>query len=468
MDIICPTCNHNHHFDVDVTDFKGFVCSSCSSYFKGNYKNSFDAPDFQFVHQFPNRLDGILPVLNEALKINNKTYRIITILVREGIKNGSINYEYVALDATDSSLYYSHGHEYFCKLIELDEKAIKRIDEDHLKYNHHSYAFEESLTSKVTFAEGFVFEDLTQLSTARTYEHSYNEDKFVSEEVFDGYTEYYSGTYLEANTFKKLFKKVRDTGDVKEQAQLLFVKLSALAVLITTVLFILLNFNNLFSQKFTFDEQFTSTQFTNQFIGQSFKLKGTDRRLIFDGISETNEKDVNLKIHLVNEKTNQVQESIFLNHYDNDINFASGITIDFCKVEAGIYHLVFETVRQSEVPMEYKIDYRLKFGEIDYMVLFIGIVLLVILCHLIYKQLFTEKEFYLNYITINYKDILTQYYFGYLLLGFILIFSSYIIYSNYFENCTSSTAVNVLEDHTYTGSRSHYYRVYSSDGTGHK
>ena len=102
------------------------------------------------------------------------------------------------------------------------------------------------------------------------------------------------------------------------------------------------------------------------------------------------------------------------------------------------------------------------------MVLFIGIVLLVILCHLIYKQLFTEKEFYLNYITINYKDILTQYYFGYLLLGFILIFSSYIIYSNYFENCTSSTAVNVLEDHTYTGSRSHYYRVYSSDGTGHK
>ena len=119
-------------------------------------------------------------------------------------------------------------------------------------------------------------------------------------------------------------------------------------------MFILLNFNNLFSQKFTFDEQFTSTQFTNQFIGQSFKLEGTDRRLIFDGISETNEKDVNLKIHLVNEKTNQVQESIFLNHYDNDINFASGITIDFCKVEAGIYHLVFETVRQSEVPMNIK------------------------------------------------------------------------------------------------------------------
>ena len=97
MDIICPTCNHNHHFDVDVTDFKGFVCSSCSSYFKGNYKNSFDAPDFQFVHQFPNRLDGILPVLNEVLEINKKIYRIITILVREGIKNGSINYEYVLL-----------------------------------------------------------------------------------------------------------------------------------------------------------------------------------------------------------------------------------------------------------------------------------------------------------------------------------------------------------------------------------
>lgn len=468
MDVICPKCKHNHHFDVDVTDFKGFVCSSCSSYFKGSYKNSFEAPDFEFVHQFSNRSDSILPVLNEALKINKKTYRIITILVREGINNGSINYEYVALDATDSSLYYSHGHGYFCKLIELDEKAIKKIDADRLKYNHHNYTLEESLTSKVTFAEGFVFEDLTQLSTARTYEHSYNEDKFVSEEEFEGYTEYYSGTYLDANTFKKLFKKVRDAGDTKNQAQLLFIKLSVLAVLFSIALFLLLNFNNLFSQKFTFDEQFTSAQHTNQFIGQSFKLEGTDRRLIFDGISETNEKDVNLKIHLVNEKTNQVQESIFLNHYDNDINFASGITIDFCKVEAGIYHLVFETARQSEAPMEYKIDYRLKFGEIDYMVLFVGIVLLVILCHLIYKQLFTENEFYLNYITINYKDILSQYYFGYLLFGFMLIFSSYIIYSNYIENCTSSTAINVLEDHTYTGSRSHYYRVYSSDGTGHK
>ncbi|HBW81186.1 MAG TPA: hypothetical protein DEF78_14705, partial [Sphingobacterium sp.] len=83
---------------------------------------------------------------------------------------------------------------------------------------------------------------------------------------------------------------------------------------------------------------------SSEFIGTSFELKGeVSKTLLLEGISESKNYPLFLEIKLVNEKTNAVIQTNSFVHEYNDINYARGLTVDFCRVEPGIYHLVFVT-----------------------------------------------------------------------------------------------------------------------------
>ncbi|MBS7333698.1 MAG: hypothetical protein KIG88_08915, partial [Weeksellaceae bacterium] len=317
---------------------------------------------------------------------------------------------------------------------------------------------------------GFVFEDLNGATTNSTYINTSNENKFISEEIIDGKKEYYSGAYLSIDQFRNYFRNAKSVGYIGTDAQLLFFKLFGLLAVVLVSIFMLINLNNLRKQKVNIEEKFTSAETSNQFIGQSFKLTGNTKKLVFDGISETNNKDLNLWVKLVNETTNEVRESKMLIHYDNNINYASGVTVEFCKIPAGTYHMVFETSSNLIQPIDYNIDYRLMHGDIRYLPLIVALGILFLIGYLIYnnKFLIDGNPFYSNLTHVSYDDILKLYQLKYIIIGGLILFTAYNIYINYLEECTTSTSLNYLEDHTYTGSRTHYYRSYSTDGSGHK
>lgn len=469
MNVICPKCNHDQHFDVEVKDYKGYVCPSCYSYFKANYKGLILDTDFVYEKELSPVSKNVVTTLNEEIRVKNIRYSIITIIERCD-DSGITHYEYVGLSKKGDDIYFSHAYNYFSQLSIIEEKDVDFVDEDTLKLARHKYNLESIVQCKIENAVGFVLEDLTGSSTNTTYQHCFNDNKFLSEEVIDGKKEYYSGAYLSIEQFRFYFQNAKSVSYILNEANLLFFKLFGLVAIVLVALFMLVNLNNLRKQKVSFDETFNSDKSTTQFVGQSFILKGDSKKLVFDGISETNNVALNLWVKLVNEKTNEVRESKLLVHYPNDINYASGITIEFCKIPAGTYHMVFETSSNSIQAMEYSIDYRLVHGDINYTPLLIALGILFMIGYLIYNNTFLidGTPFYSKLTHVSYDDILGLYQLKYIIIGGLLFFSAYIVYTIHFEECTTSTSLNTLEDHTYTGSRTHYYRSFSSDGSGHK
>lgn len=469
MNIVCPKCEHNQSFAVEVKDYKSYVCPSCHSYLKTDYKGLILETEFKYDKKFDKLSKSVVTELNEKIRVKNKTYHIITIIERRD-DSGIVHYEYVGLSADDDDIYFSHAYDYFSQLQVIDEKDLEFIDEETVKLSRHKYNLTFIDKCKVINAVGFVFEDLNGATTNSTYINTSNENKFISEELIDGKKEFYSGAYLSIDQFRNYFKNAKSVGYIGTDAQLLFFKLFGLLAVVLVSIFMLINLNNLRKQKVNIEEKFTSAETSNQFIGQSFKLTGNTKKLVFDGISETNNKDLNLWVKLVNETTNEVRESKMLVHYDNNINYASGVTVEFCKIPAGTYHMVFETSSNLNQPIDYNIDYRLMHGDIRYLPLIVALGILFLIGYLIYnnKFLIDGNPFYSNLTHVSYDDILKLYQLKYIIIGGLILFTAYNIYINYLEECTTSTSLNYLEDHTYTGSRTHYYRSYSTDGSGHK
>ena len=466
MEVICPKCSHAQEFSVEVKNYKGYVCPSCYAYFKtdGNLL------DFKFIQHLRKLSPNVVTSLNESIKEGRKKFSIITIIEREDSYDYS-NFEYVGLSHIGKDVYFGHGNDYYCVLKSVDNNKIKTLKHDSIQFSNfkHTLGFDENL--RVKAASGFVFEDLTKPTRNKTFIHNHNENKFISEEEIDGEKEYYSGSYLSFDYFKNYFQLLRNRTIIEENTKLIFYKIIGFSAIILALIFCLLNFNNLVKQKISFYETFESNKTTNQFVGKSFELKGTQKMLVFDGISETNISGLNLWVKLVNEKTNEVSESKLLVHYLNDINYASGITVEFCKIPAGSYHMVFETSSNLDEPIDYKIDYRLNHGNIKYYPLIIGLSILFLIALVSYNDFFSGNkgnEFYKELLSVNYKIVLKQLNLGYVLAATIILFTAYTTYQNYIKTCATSTSLNTLEDHTYTGSRSHYYRSYSSDGSGHK
>ncbi|HBW81185.1 MAG TPA: hypothetical protein DEF78_14700 [Sphingobacterium sp.] len=77
MEVVCTDCGHVHKFIVDVSDFSGFVCVNCHSYFKGT-----TLATLTFVKKF--EVPKILQwaKLNESIQFKRMNYRIITKILR--------------------------------------------------------------------------------------------------------------------------------------------------------------------------------------------------------------------------------------------------------------------------------------------------------------------------------------------------------------------------------------------------
>ncbi|MEN5233983.1 hypothetical protein [Sphingobacterium faecium] len=468
MLIICPKCNIRHNFEVEVVDYKGFVCSNCRSYYKGE-----DHTTWSFVKVFPKPEYILWASLAERIREKKNEYVVITKIQRVNL-DGEYSNEYVGLSAKNNEIYWSDGPDYAAILHSVGLPEIKSVNEDRLKLQTRTYVLKYQDSLEVVYAEGFVFEDLDARSQANTYVNSINEDRFVSHEIIDNVNEYYSGTYQNQEDYFQTFQYYNEYLGRKKKTSYIFNVLAIVFIILIGLGFLVINSSNIQEYYYQFDQKFTSSKLNNEYIGESFSVNGSEpQKLTFQGISDVNAPNVHLRIKLVNELTNQIQETALLQHHYNEVNHACGISVSFCKVEPGTYHMVFETysTNKSAASVYLNEDYKITFGGVDYWGLIITYVLLVLLVLWIRNSLlglgkdslmFVNKE--INYLTVlNYKG------FG---SWFVILFGLSLglqYYNKYIKTCTTSYQVNTVEDNTYTGSRYHYYRpTYSDYGSSHK
>ena len=116
-------------------------------------------------------------------------------------------------------------------------------------------------------------------------------------------------------------------------------------------------------------------------------------------------------------------------------------------------------------------DYKLTYGGTSYF-LFISFLVGAIILLWVYRYWSSElknKDFYIRLDHVNLFSILKFRGLGFVLFIFVAAFIVITVLVNSSTSCKTTISTNTLEDHTYTGSRGHYYRsYYDEDGSGHK
>lgn len=470
MLIICPKCNFQHNFEVEVVEYKGFVCSNCGSYYKGE-----DHTSWNFVKVFPKPKYILWAGLGERVGEKKNEYVVITKIQRMNLE-GEYSNEYVGLSTKNKEIFWSDGFDYTAILHAVSTDKIKFVEEQKIKLENRNYNLTFSDSLAVVYAEGFVFEDLEARSLQNTYINTINEDRFVSQESIENENEeeYYSGLYLNQDDYFENFEYYQEYLDRKKKTSNILNVLTIGFVILVGIVFFVLNRSNIQEYYYQFDQKFTSSKLNNEYVGESFSVNGSEpQKLVFEGISDINAPNVHLRIKLVNERTNQIQETALLQHHYNEVNHACGISVSFCKVDPGTYHMVFETYStdKSAVSVYLNEDYKITFGGVDYWDLIITYVLLVVLVLWIRDSLFrfgNDSFMFVNQ-EINYLSVLNYRGVGVYLVLLLGLSMGLQYYNKYIKTCTTSYQVNTLEDNTYTGSRYHYYRpTYSDYGSSHK
>ncbi|MFU1856952.1 hypothetical protein ACK8HY_08015 [Sphingobacterium sp. NGMCC 1.201703] len=478
MDVICKKCGHVHQFKIEVTDFSGFVCANCHSYFKGSTLET-----LTYVKEFSAPLMMQWASLGELVRFKKNSYWIITKIQRYS-KNGEYGNEFVGLNANREDIYFSDGVDYACALHTVEREKVMLLPQSNIcKFNNVKYNLEYTEEQTVVYAEGFVFEDLESPSTTNTYIQVVNEDRFISQEFIDNDVQYYQGIYLDDEDYYQIFDIYKSYTAQKEIAGTKLRNIGIFAVLLLAVLFWFLNWGQIGKDEYKFDEKFFAKKTNSEFVGASFELKGDKpKKLVLEGISESKNHPIQLMIKLVNEKTNEIIETGTAVHDNNDINYASGLTVDFCRIQPGVYHLVFVTSSSNgstdmAVNFELNEDYKLTYGGTSYVFLITCLVGLVVLVGIFRHNMLAikNKDFVARGEGLSYVDILKFDWLGVALIAFFAFFIAVSLFVNSSTNCRTTLRTSTLEDHTYTGSRSHYYRSfygsggsYSGYGSGHK
>ncbi|MFD2969297.1 hypothetical protein [Sphingobacterium bambusae] len=468
MNIICPKCQHKHVFNFTITDYLGFICVNCHSYFKGD-----NPENWVFVKTFNKPEHVLWATIGEHISYDRSQFTIITKIQRFN-KFQEYSNEYVGLTHTKRTVYFSDGSDYACVLKEVPRHELTFTSDNNCRYKKGTYEMTYSDSQHVSYAEGFVFEDLEKESTTLTYIKNNDENKLISREYIEDREECYQGTYWDEKRYYSFFNQYHRYVERKSIVSKRLFVISLCMVLALGASFYILNQPFLKSYEFTFDQKFIGTTPNNEFIGESFALESQElQQLDFIGISESNREGLLLAVKLVDEKTNEVYQTKEIRHLPNDINYAAGITADFCKVPPGNYHFIFSTssARQVNTTIALEEDYKVIYGGISYFpLLFIYIALIGTI--LLYRRKFfamNSSSALLTEQVPTYMDVLK---FKKLLAVLILLFAiQYTIhfFVRYAGTCSTSTKVSALEDHTYTGSRMHYYRrTYNDYGTGHK
>ncbi len=455
MQISCSKCQHKQNFKVEVSEFQGYVCPNCHAYFKGT-----DPDKWVYQKNLSPGKDVLWPILGEFITFQAIQYQIITKIRRSGVL-GKSN-EYVGLSTDDEELYLADGDEYACFLEPISEDKIDRKSEKRIKYDG-NYNREEGGTQNVIYAEGFVFEDLDAISSYITYAHTLNEDKFISEEIFQGKKEYYAGKYLHGPNYFSMFEKYREFEEKKKHINSKLLGALLPFLLIPGILFYFLYYNQLSTQTLTFNETFTSENLANSFVSTPFELKGnTKKQLVMDGFSISSVPNLVIQVNLVNKKTNQVSQVRPYVHKFNPSNQANALDIDFCRVEPGQYHLVFETSMTGSPNQAVKLEeqIKLKYGGVSY-------------TPLIFTYAATVMIFIFFFINFNQPDKIEElskrgdfsgWYMikqdGLLILFFFvcLALPAYKYYEDNMKTCSADLEVQAQVDHTHTGNRIIYTR----------
>lgn len=463
MNITCVKCRNQQHFKVEVSGFKGYVCANCHSYYRGD-----TLENLLFVKKFEKPKQMQWPILGEEISLEGNNFSIITRIQRLS-DDGEVSNEYVGLAGDDEELYLSDGQDYVCRLkpIAIDEIEIKA---SRLKFKGSNFEEEYVSNQIVVFAAGFVFEDLGNKSKAVTYSHTFNELKFVSYETFGNTVECYEGMYIDNSTYYNLFSSYSVLKERVNAASVKFSHITVFCFLLLGLIFYLFNARQFNTEIYNFEETFQGNSSVNQFVGKTFLLEGNvAKKLVLESISEVDKPNVNLTMLLVNEKTNESQSTVAFQHFFNDVNHASGTKIDFCNVLPGEYHIVFEAISPLDKTQMIKLteDYKITYGGISYIPLIVFCVLLIALVLYVNYQ-FSDKNisFFSDKESFSYLDLIRFKYFGFGYLSIIIVFVFCMYYQQNIKNCNTTMKVNKLEDNTYTGSRSHYYRRTYNDYSG--
>lgn len=478
MDVICKKCGHLHQFKIEVTDFSGFVCANCHSYFKGSTLET-----LTYVKEFSAPLVMQWATLGELVRFKKNSYWIITKIQRYS-KNGEYGNEFVGLNANKEDIYFSDGVDYACALHTVEREKVMLLPKGNTcKFNNRHYDLEYTEEQTVVYAEGFVFEDLQSTSTTNTYIQTVNEDRFISQEFIDNDVQYYQGIYLDDEVYYKIFDSYNNYTAQKEVVGGKLRNIGVFAILLLAALFWFLNWGQISKDEYKFDEKFSGKKTNSEFVGASFELKGDKpKKLVLNGISESKSHPIQLLVKLVNEKTNEIIEAGTAVHENNDVNYASGLTVDFCRIQPGIYHLVFATsaangTSDMAVNFELTEDYKLTYGGTGYTFFILCLVGVVVLLGIFRYQILSikNKNFVARAEGLGYFDILKFDRLGIALVAFFAFFVAVNLFVNSSRDCRTTMRTSTLEDHTYTGSRSHYRRSfygsggsYSGYGSGHK
>ncbi|WDF67411.1 DUF4178 domain-containing protein [Sphingobacterium oryzagri] len=468
MNIQCPQCNHAHSFAVNVRDYQGFVCSNCHSYFKGE-----GPTDWVFVKRFPKPDHVLWATLGEIMVINQLNHTVITKIQRVD-QSGVYSNEYVGVTQKNQTLYLSDGDDYACVLREVERPTMKFRSDKDVRYKSRSFKLTYTDHQRVCYAEGFVFEDLEAESTTSTYIQSDDEDKLISREQIGDREEVYYGEYWDRQPYHELFQTNYQYVERKLAVAKQLYLVGLVIVLVLGAAFYIAHKPYMRAYEFSFDQKFASQASHNQFVGESFVLASErPQNLRFKGISESDQNGILLSIKLVNEETNEVYQTKEIQHFFNDVNYASGVEADFCKIAPGSYHLVFETSApmQPSTNLALAEDYKLTFGGISYWPLIVIYVLLVLMV-LVYRWLFfspAHATALMRENALHYVDVL-KFQKLWLAIGALFALQMGMHYLlQHPKNCSTSTKISTLEDHTYTGSRVHYYRrTYDDYGSSHK
>ncbi len=460
MEIICLNCSHKQKFPFEVYDYLGYVCPSCHAYYAGSH------PDYWVYRKtFEPLKTPQWPSLSEFILVGNNHPCIITKIQRKS--SSGISNEYVGLTKEDKDVFFSDGEDYYCILASIPFNE-RRIDRNTLTYNQRKYVLEETIEQTVVYAEGFVFEDLEEKSLASTYIDQSSDDRFISEEIINGEKEYYLGTYWSRDQYLSLFDKYRSHKDLSGKLGTKLLMIFIPLIILPALVFFFYNKPHRIIQTIEFNETFSGPSINNSFVSTAFELKGNvNKTLKYEGFSIPNQSSIQLKMSLVNERTNEVINLRPILHQYNipDQNkegaYANAIDIDFCRVAPGKYHLIYETSGSSTDNSPLKLEERIKlmYGGLSYMpliVTYIALIIGVLVVGAGIVSIDNLKKYSHENPPSSIKLISKSGFIIFYPAMFLLMFG--LQYFNERKSCESRINIDNQVDHTGTGSSRTYFR----------
>ena len=455
---LCSECGTETNLPFTQLNPQTFTCPSCKSIFDIKLDRT-----LHFKGKFTGDFYKNFAQLGEVINYKNKKYHVVGISTKKE-KNGHEKWnEYIVVDQTGDLFFLSHGNDFFSFLQEINFKEIENdvVSSKPINFLGKNYEYEFESTAETFCASGLFFNDINDNVRALTFEERYEGENFISVEYYSNKTEAFKGTYLEENSFKKLFATQREINYTKSNVSKNIALLFAFIGLTLVILQYVLNSNHTSSTTYT--GMLVKEPNHHEFVKSgSYEVAKDNQKVTVEFVSETLNGNTSLNVALVNEKTNETHLIQGVKHFFNSKNYASSNKVQFCGINKGLYHLVFASNLSDQTQNNIDIDYKIQIGGTSLTWLYVSLALLIVI-GFIYNYTIVENtdltkiQKFSDFINHKKKQPLII---ALLIIG-AFIAGNYMFVSN--QNCSNSINTSELENASYTGSRSHYvHRIYSS------